>query len=156
MLLFGNGSMITRDPANPFLSDGCVAIEGNRIVEIGLTGALRERYPDAQWMDAHGGVIMPGLINAHDHIYSAFARGMSIRGYHPKGFLDILNGLWWTLDRHLLLKDTRASADATLMDCIENGVTTVFDHHASYGGIEGSLFAIADSARQYGVRVNLC
>ncbi|MDD3213309.1 MAG: putative aminohydrolase SsnA [Eubacteriales bacterium] len=156
MLLLGNGRVITRDEQNPFLSDGCVAMDGDTIVEVGDTALLRGSYPGAEFVDAHGGVIMPGMINAHEHIYSAFARGINIRGYAPRGFLDILDGLWWTLDRHLLLKDTRASADATMIDCIENGVTTVFDHHASYGEIEGSLFAIADSARQYGLRVNLC
>ena len=156
MLLMGNGRVITRDAANPLLEDGCVAMEGNRIVALGDTAELKARYPQAEFVDAHCGVIMPGLINAHEHIYSAFARGMAIRGYHPKGFLDILDGLWWTLDRHLLLNDTRMSADATMIDCIENGVTTLFDHHASYGEIEGSLFAIAESAKQYGVRVNLC
>ena len=156
MLLLGNGRLITRDPANPYLEDGCVAMADGLIAEIGRTADLRARYPQAEWVDARGGVIMPGLINAHGHIYSAFARGMGIRGYNPKGFLDILDGLWWTLDRHLLLNDTRLSADATMIDCIENGVTTMFDHHASYGEIEGSLFAIAESARQYGVRANLC
>ena len=156
MLLLGNGRVLTRDPERPFLENGCVAMQGGTIVELDATETLRARYPDAEFVDAHGGVIMPGLINAHEHIYSAFARGLAIRGYNPHGFLDILDGLWWTLDRNLLLKDTRASAVAVLMDCIENGVTTVFDHHASYGGIEGSLFAIADSARQLGVRVNLC
>ncbi len=156
MLLLGNGRVITRDDAAPLIEDGCVAMNGDVIADVGDTAMLRGTYPDAEFVDAHGGVIMPGLINAHGHIYSAFARGMGVKGYDPKGFLDILEGLWWTLDRHLLLKDTRASADATLIDCIENGVTTVFDHHASYGEIEGSLFAIADSARQYGVRANLC
>ena len=156
MLLLGNGRVITRDPAKPYLANGCVAMDGDAIVEVGDTGTVRGRHPGAEFVDAHGGVIMPGLINAHEHIYSAFARGLAIRGYHPEGFLSILDGLWWTLDRHLLLPETRLSADATMIDCIENGVTTIFDHHASYGEIIGSLFAIADSARQYGVRVNLC
>ena len=138
MLLLGNGRVITRDAANPYLAEGCVAIDGNRIVELGATDILKVRYPQAEFVDAHGGVIMPGLINAHEHIYSAFARGISIRGYAPHGFLDILEGLWWTLDRHLLLADTRMSADATMIDCIENGVTTLFDHHASYGQIQDS------------------
>lgn len=156
MLLMGNGRLITRDTQNPLIADGCVAMEGGSIVAVGDTAALRARFSDAAFVDAHGGVIMPGLINAHGHIYSAFARGMSIAGYNPKGFLDILSGLWWKLDSHLQLADTRLSADATMIDCIENGVTTMFDHHASYGHIDGSLFAIADSARQYGVRINLC
>ena len=156
MLLLGNGRLITRDAQTPYLPDGCVAMDGGKIADIGATAVLTARYPDAEFVDAHGGVIMPGLINAHGHIYAAFARGMAIQNYNPKGFLDILDGLWWTLDRHLMLPETRLSADATMIDCIENGVTTMFDHHASYGQIEGSLFAIADSATHYGVRANLC
>ncbi len=156
MLLLGNGRAITRDADNPFLRDGCVVMEGDAIVDVGDTAMMKGTYPNAVFVDARGGVIMPGLINAHEHIYSAFARGMSLRDYNPRGFLDILDGLWWPLDRHLLNHDTRASADATMIDCIENGVTTIFDHHASYGEIEGSLFAIADSPPQYGVRNNIC
>ena len=75
---------------------------------------------------------MPAFINTHEHIYSAMARGLSIKGYNPKGFLDILDGQWWTIDRHLTLEQTKYSAVETLISCIRNGVTTVFDHHASF------------------------
>ncbi|MDD3336312.1 MAG: putative aminohydrolase SsnA [Eubacteriales bacterium] len=156
MLLIGNGRMITRDSSNPFLEDGCVAIENGKIIEIGVTALLRGKHSAAEFIDAEGGVIMPGMVNVHNHIYSALARGLSINGYAPKGFLDVLDGLWWTIDRNLMLDATEASADATFIDCIENGVTTVIDHHASYGAIEGSLFRIAKSAEKYGVRANLC
>ncbi len=156
MLLLGNGRVITRNPETPFLENGCIAMEGGIISEIGETTAMKTVYPGADFIDAKGGVIMPGLINAHNHIYSAFARGLSIRGSNPTNFLEILDGLWWTIDRNLLLPDTAASADCTFIDCIENGTTTIFDHHASYGEIEGSLFAIAESAKRFGVRANLC
>ena len=48
------------------------------------------------------------------------------------GFLDILDGMWWNIDRHLTLEQTKLSAYATYIDSIKNGVTTVFDHHASF------------------------
>ena len=156
MLLTGNGRLITRGAANRLIENGCVAVEGRLIKEIGDTGELRARYPGCEYIDARGGVIMPGLINAHNHIYSAFARGLSINGYDPKNFLDILDGLWWTIDRHLSVENTYWSAMATYLDCIKNGCTTVFDHHASYGGIRDSLFAIADAAKELGVRTCLC
>ena len=54
---------------------------------------------------------MPAFINAHEHIYSSFARGLSIKGYNPQGFLDILDGQWWTIDRHLTNEQTRQSAE---------------------------------------------
>jgi len=156
MLLIGNGTVVTRDGARPLIANGAVAIEGTRIAQVGSYEALKAQYPGADVLDARGGVIMPGMINAHNHIYSAFARGMAIKGYSAKGFIEILDGLWWTLDRNLKNPDTRLSADMTFVDCIENGVTTVIDHHASYGEIEGSLFQIAESAREYGLRACLC
>ncbi len=156
MLLLGGGRLVTRDKANPFMENGAVLMDGEAILEVGETQALKAAHPAAAFIDAKGGVIMPGLINAHNHIYSAFARGLSIKGSKTRNFLEILDGLWWTIDRHLLLPDTAASADATFIDSIENGVTSIIDHHASYGAIEGSLFAIADSAKKYGVRACLC
>mgnify|MGYP000857312159 CR=1 FL=1 len=155
-ILIGNGRMITRDKENPFLEDGCLYIEEGLIRQVGDTARLRSRYPQARFVDAGGGVIMPGLINTHNHIYSAFARGLSIRGYNPKSFNDILEGQWWKLDRLLTLEDDRYSAYATYLNCIRCGVTTVFDHHASYGQISGSLFEIAKVARELGVRTCLC
>jgi putative selenium metabolism protein SsnA len=109
-----------------------------------------------KFVDARGGVIMPGLINAHHHIYSAFARGMSVEGYAPRSFPEILEGLWWKLDSLLNLEDCYYSAMATYLDCIKNGVTTVFDHHASYGATPGSLDEISRAAHELGVRTCLC
>jgi putative selenium metabolism protein SsnA len=156
MKLIGNGKVITRDKDQPLIESGAILVEGNRILKVGKNDDLRKEYPDAEYIDAKNGLIMPGLINTHNHIYSAMARGMSINGYNPKGFLEILDGLWWNIDRHLTLEQTKQSAIATYIDCIKNGVTTVFDHHASYGSIEGSLFTIADAAKDLGVRTCLC
>ena len=152
MYILANGRLITRDGALPYLPDGGVAIDGSRIAAVGTTAELREKYPDAEFVDAKGGVIMPGLVNAHTHIYSALARGLSIDGYNPTNFYEVLDGQWWYIDRHLTLAGSRASADALYMDCIKQGVTTIFDHHASFCEIPGSLFAIAESAKKLGVR----
>ena len=156
MLIVGNGRLITRGENNRLIENGGVAIEDSLIKEVGGVTELRTKYPESEFIDARGGLIMPGLINAHNHIYSAFSRGLSINGYDPKDFLDILDGLWWTLDRHLTAEDAYWSAMATYIDCIKNGCTTVFDHHAGYGGVKGSLFAIADAAKELGVRTCLC
>ncbi|NJP41458.1 putative aminohydrolase SsnA [Oscillospiraceae bacterium HV4-5-C5C] len=156
MLLVTNGNVITRDPVRPLINDGAVLIEDSKIKQIGKAQELAALYPAASVVDAHGGLIMPGLINMHNHIYSAFARGLSIRGYAPKGFLDILEGQWWKIDRTLNNQDNYLSAMTTYIDCIKNGVTTVFDHHASYGEIDGSLGAISEAADRCGVRTCLC
>ena len=156
MLVIGNGKLFTRNDEMPFVENGAVAIEGTKIAAVGETEVIKKQYGDAEFIDAKGGVIMPAFINTHEHIYSAMARGLSIKGYNPKGFLDILDGQWWTIDRHLTLEQTKYSAVETLISCIRNGVTTVFDHHASFGQIGGSLFTIADVAKELGVRACLC
>ena len=156
MLLVGNGKMITRDDAHMFYANGAVVIDGKKIKEVGETEALRKAYPDAEFIDAKGGVIMPAFVNMHEHIYSALARGLSINGYDPKGFLDILDGQWWTIDRNLNNARTKACAYETLISCIKSGVTTVFDHHASYGEIRDSLFSIEEVVKDLGLRACLC
>ena len=152
MLIIGNGKVITRDSNLPYLEHGAVAIEGTKIVKVGAEKDLKEAYPGAEYIDAKKGLIMPAFINTHEHIYSAMARGFSIKGYNPKGFLDILDGQWWTIDRHLTLEQTKYSAIDTMISCIRNGVTTIFDHHASFGHIKDSLFTIAVAAKELGVR----
>ena len=156
MQLLTNGRLITRDPDKPYFEKGAVAFEGTKITEVGEEAVLRAKYPDAKVIDAKGGVIMPAFINAHTHIYSALARGLAIVGNNPTNFYEVLDGTWWAIDRKLTLAGTKASADALYLDCIKQGVTTIFDHHASYCEIPGSLFKIAESAREFGIRSCLC
>ena len=157
MYILTNGRLITRDPdARGYYEKGAVVYESSKIVEVGEEAALTAKYPQAEKIDAKGGVIMPALINAHTHIYSALARGLSIVGNNPTNFLEVLEGTWWAIYRHLTLEGTRASADALYIDCIKQGVTTVFDHHASYCQIPGSLFQIGESAKKFGIRSCLC
>ena len=156
MLLVANGSVFTRNAQTPFIPNGAVAIDGDTIVEVGPECELKAKYPDAEYVDAQGNLIMPGLINCHTHIYSGLARGLSIDGFNPTNFLEVLDGQWWYIDRHLTLDGTRACAYATVLDCIQDGVTTIFDHHASFCEIPGSLFAIKDVCQELGIRANLC
>ncbi|XMB67135.1 putative aminohydrolase SsnA [Mycoplasmatota bacterium zrk1] len=157
MKLIGNGILITRNSETPLLFDGCVVVDGNLITDYGKTQDMKEKYTDSEFIDAKGSVIMPGLINTHHHIYSAFARGMILKDSKPsKDFGEILENLWWRVDKVLNLEDVKYSAYATFMDSIKNGVTTVIDHHASQNYVEKSLFTLADVAKELGLRASLC
>jgi len=156
MYIIGNGKLITRDDALSYLENGAVAVEETKIADVGETKALLNRYPDAKFIDARGLVIMPAFINAHSHIYSALARGLSIKGHNPHNFYEILDGMWWKIDRNLTLEFTRRSAYQTYLDSIKTGCTTLIDHHASYCEVEGSLFEIEKVAKELGVRTSLC
>ncbi|SFB29513.1 putative aminohydrolase SsnA [Clostridium frigidicarnis] len=156
MLLVGNGRLITQNTKCPYIENGCIAIENEKIVDYGTTEEIKKKYKGYEFIDAEGKLIMPGIINTHMHIYSAFARGMILNGNPSTSFLDILNNLWWRLDKKLSLEDVKYSAYATYMDCIKYGVTTVFDHHASPYVAKESLFQISEVAKDLGIRTCLC
>jgi putative selenium metabolism protein SsnA len=156
MLLIGNGKIVTRDSACPFIENGAVAVEGKLITEVGETAALRAKYPGAEYIDARGRLVMPGFINTHMHYYSTFARGMSLGGKPATTFGEVLSGLWWRLDKKLTLEDVYYSCVGPMIDEVRSGVTSVIDHHASPFAVEGSLFKIAEAAELFGIRSNLC
>ena len=156
MLIVGNGSVVTRDAEMPYLERGAVLIDGDTIVQVGAEDEIVAANPGAEYVDAHGGIIMPGLVNCHTHIYSGLARGLSIKGCNPTNFLENLEQQWWKIDDNLTLDGARASAYATVLDSLRDGVTTIFDHHASFCEIPGSLFAIKDVCEETGIRACLC
>lgn len=156
MILVCNGRVITHDENNPFIENGAVLIDGNTIKEIGKTDELKNKYREAEIIDVDGKVIMPGLINTHHHIYSAFARGLNLNNPPARSFSDILRNVWWRIDKKLTEEDNKYSAYTTLIECIKDGVTTVFDHHASPFAIKGSLFTLAKAAEDLGVRGSFC
>lgn len=155
-LLVGGGSVITHDERQPLLEDGCVAVRDGAIAEVGPTAKIRAAHPGARFLDAGGRAILPGSINTHTHLYSAFARGMALKDAAPANFTEILDRLWWRLDKTLTLDDVYWSAMVGMIDCIRNGVTTIFDHHASPNAVTGSLPRIAQAAHKTGMRSCLC
>ncbi len=156
MLIIGNGTVITLDKDTRVIPNGGVAIDGVDILAVEKTEELRIKYPEATFKDIKGRIIMPGMINTHMHLYSTFARGMNLKtDVPPKNFVEILEKLWWRLDRTLNKEDIYYSAMYALLDCVKKGTTTIFDHHASSNFIDGSLDVIAEAIHQTGIRANL-
>jgi putative selenium metabolism protein SsnA len=155
-MLITNGKLITWEQENRVLEDQAIYIEGGKIVEIGTQEALRQKYPEEEAVDAKGQYVMPGNICAHTHYYGAYARGMAIPGPAPKDFPEILDKLWWPLDKALDEDSVRMSALVHLVDAVKHGTTTLIDHHASPNFIDGSLDVIADAVEKSGLRSVLC
>ena len=99
---------------------------------------------------------MPGNICAHTHFYGAYSRGMAIPGEPASTFTEILEKLWWKLDKALDEEGTHYSAITLLIDAIKYGTTTIIDHHASPNFIDGSLDVVYDAVLQSGLRSSLC
>ena len=96
----------------------------------------------------------PGLVCAHHHLYSALARGMPPPPRTPTGFMEILELVWWRLDRALDADIIEWSAKLGALEALERGCTAIVDHHESPLAIEGSLSIIAEACAEVGVRVN--
>ncbi len=155
-MLITNSTLITFGKENQVIHDGAILIAGEHIADLGQTAELAAKYPNEEILDAQGKLAMPGLICAHTHFYGAFARGMAIPGEAPQNFPEILEKLWWRVDKALYWQDIRYSALVCLVDAIRHGTTTLIDHHASPSAIEGSLDIIAETVEEAGVRACLC
>ena len=155
-LLITHATLITWEEPNQILPDHALFFENGLIGAIAPSAQLEALYPQAERLDARGQYVMPGNICAHTHFYGAYARGMAIPGPAPKDFPEILQKLWWPLDKALTYDDVRASAEVMLVDAIKHGATTLIDHHASPNAIPGSLDGIADVVDRAGVRAVLC
>ncbi len=153
--ILGNGTLVTGGANFEVVPQGAVAWTGERISAAGDESAIRARFPDARYLDGRGGIILPGLVNTHHHFYSALARGLD-PGVPMRSFPEVLDRLWWRLDRALDAETVRISALLSVAECVRHGCTTVFDHHASPSHIEGSLDSIADAAEQAGISALLC
>jgi cytosine/adenosine deaminase-related metal-dependent hydrolase len=130
----------------PDHENGGVLVADGLIAEVGPFADLQRRHPDAERIDAGGALIMPALTNAHTHLYGLFARGCAFPGPAPRSFRQILESVWWRLDKALTREAVRISALYGLAEHLRCGVTAVVDHHASPSFISGSLDEIAAAA----------
>ena len=156
IILFENGIVVTLGDKNRVLWNGTVVTEGERIVAVGDSAEMKQLFPGAEPVDCGGKIILPGFICTHHHFYSTMARGMGIPGEPASNFVEILERLWWKVDKALDEEDITLSAQLPLIDCIRNGTTSVIDHHASPSMREGSLDLIENAVRQAGLRASLC
>ena len=155
-LVIENGLIVTMDKQQRILKQGTVAVEDGKIIGVEKASEAKGKYKAEKVIDATGKIVMPGLICAHHHLYSTFARGMSIPGEPAKNFTEILEKLWWKLDNLLTKEDVYYSSLVPLIECVRNGTTTIVDHHESQSYQRGSLDEIARAVKEVGIRASLC
>lgn len=101
-------------------------------------------------------MIRSGFVNAHTHLYSALAPlGMPSPSRPPANFVEILEAVWWRLDRALDRRTLRASARLYVAEALVRGTTTLVDHHESPSFVDGSLDVLADACDELGMRAVL-
>ena len=105
MKVIYNGRVITLNETQPFLENGAIAIDNGKIVDVGSSLEILGKYKDAELIDADQSLIIPGFINTHMHLYSTFARGFGFGGASPSNFKEILEQIWWRMDKLLDTED---------------------------------------------------
>ncbi|RMF09190.1 MAG: hypothetical protein D6762_04230 [Candidatus Neomarinimicrobiota bacterium] len=150
-MIIHNVSLLDPFGPTPWIPEGWIRLEGDRIVDVssGPPPANREEK-----LDGRQALALPGLINAHTHLYSSLARGMPPPPEPCPDFPTILGRIWWILDRALDAELVDISFRVGLLDSLRHGVTTVIDHHASPAAISGSLDTLVSRAQDYGVAVS--
>lgn len=140
---------VVADPVAGKVGPADVHVSGDRIGGGGMTEAHTR-------VDVSGCVVMPGNACAHHHLYSALARGMPGPLEAPRSFPDILERVWWRLDRALDAETIELSALLGTVEALKSGTTSVIDHHASPNTIEGSLDIVASACEGAGARGVVC
>ncbi len=146
------------DGKGEVFQNGCVYISGKKIIDAGREEDVFPQIPknkkELELIDTQGKVIFPAMINAHQHFFSAYTRGLT-----PKGEFttpeEKLNKLWWPLDKALDEESLQIAALISIMESIETGVTTIFDLHSSPSCIKGSLEIIAAAVKKAGINAVL-
>jgi putative selenium metabolism protein SsnA len=146
------------DGVDRLIQDGGILIDGETIEAVFTREELsQQELPTSEEVDGTGKFAIPGLINAHTHLYSSLARGMAVSPFAPTSFSEILEQLWWRLDKALDAETVRISGLIGAMEVARCGVTTLIDHHASPNAVPGSLAALREAVcGQVGLRGAFC
>ena len=141
-LIVHSGTVLTMDDASLVVPNGAVALAGSRIAAIGDTAVLLAAHPEAPRLDAAGGIIMPGLINAHTHVPMVLFRGLA----------DDLELMDW-LENHIFPAEAKHVDEefvrwGTRLACLEmlRGGTTTFVDMYYFEDV------IAEEAERCGIR----
>lgn len=67
-LILNHARMLLPDAYQAPIADGAVAIKDGRIADFGTTGQINEKYQAAEALDMSGKLLMPGLVDCHNHL----------------------------------------------------------------------------------------
>src|SRR3954470_11900260 len=148
---FRNALLVQLDP--PKVEAGNLRVADGLIAEVGPAVAVQA---GDEVVECAGAVLMPGLVNGHTHLYSALAAGMPAPPRQPRNFYEILQLIWWRLDRAHTPESVEMSGRIGALAALRCGTTTLIDHHASPNAIDGSLTALENGIAAVGCRGVLC
>src|SRR6266705_2425016 len=147
-MLFKNAIIVTMNATRDIISDGAIAIKGNRIVSVDKTAALLPMYGDDEVIDVQGKLIIPGLIDTHVHLAQALIRGCA----DDMALIQWLCECVWVLQGNFTEDDGYVSARLCIAEMLKSGTTTFLEsmlaHRYGFNGI-------AQAVEESGIRACL-
>jgi len=123
------------------------------IAESGPAGELRARYPDDDYRDGSGCVLLPGFVNAHVHLYGVLAHGVPAPAVPVADFWGFLDDYWWPLVENALDHEMiSAAAGWVTAELAAGGTTSFFDILEAPNALPGGLFAQREAVAGSGLR----
>ncbi|MCP4168468.1 MAG: amidohydrolase [Chloroflexi bacterium] len=149
-LLIENGAIVTVDDANRILNPGYLLVENDLVVALGAGEAPAAARKADTIIDAELMAVMPGMINAHTHLFQSFIRGLA----DDKPLLEWLKAAIWPVAQALTEEEAYVAAMVGLIENLRGGATTVIDHqyvHTEPGNDDG----VCRAAEEVGIRFML-
>jgi 5-methylthioadenosine/S-adenosylhomocysteine deaminase len=126
-LLFWNADWLVLD-VETILRDGAIVVEGDTVREVGASKELRTKYQGEPGMDCSGCIVIPGLINAHNHVYEILTRGLG----KSSALQDWLRYLIYPVNRNLTGTDFYWAALLACADAFRTGTTAIVEQMTNY------------------------
>ncbi|MCK5094022.1 MAG: amidohydrolase family protein, partial [Spirochaetes bacterium] len=143
-LFIHSGIVVTMDFHKNIIEDGAIAVDGDRIIDVGETIDLAGRYSGKKEINAGGMVVMPGIVNLHFHADN-FSRGV---GEHL-GLEEWLDTIYYPMLSAMTADDVYKSGMLAYSEIIKGGTTCVNDMYIK-------LTSLAEAAEKTGIRAVLC
>jgi cytosine/adenosine deaminase-related metal-dependent hydrolase len=141
-MLFKNATIVTMNATRDIISDGAIAIKGNRIVSVDKTAALLPMYGDDEVIDVQGKLIIPGLIDTHVHLAQALIRGCA----DDMSLIQWLCERVWVLQGNFTTDDGYVSARLCIAEMLKSGTTTFLESMLAHRyGFDGIARAVDES-----------
>ena len=137
----------------PPRQDWAVRVLDGLVADSGPAGELWARYPDDDFCDGAGCVLLPGFVNAHVHLYGVLAHGVPAPARPPADFWGFLDDYWWPLVENALDHEMISAAAAWVTaELAAGGTTSFFDILEAPNALPDALFAEREAVARSGLR----
>jgi cytosine/adenosine deaminase-related metal-dependent hydrolase len=142
MRLYHNAVIISMDEQRRIWQKGAIAVEGNKILSVGREEDVLPLFPEAERINVHQNILLPGLINCHVHMAQAMLRGMA----DDLDLMPLVMGRFWPLQAQYSAKEGVISAKLCLTEMLRSGTTTFIEAMLAHNyGTDGIASAILES-----------